>query len=146
MKKILLVFLLISTIFAYDGNWLYQKGLEDKKIDRGLRGSYYDSALYRAYVSGVVDSWVGSLFCPSSNATNGQAFDIVFKYLEEHPEKRDTVAVLLIVNALQKVWPCHHKLKVEDVISKLYELEKYVKTCKEKKSDMFSHLYHFLTN
>ncbi len=130
----------MTTIFAHDGNWLYQKGLENKKIDQGLKGNYIESSMYVAYIFGIADEWGGLLVCPSSGVKYRQIIDIVFKYLAEHPEKREKPAFWLIINALQKVWPCHHKLKVEDVISKLYEIEKFAKGCKEKKEDMSCYL------
>jgi uncharacterized beta-barrel protein YwiB (DUF1934 family) len=135
MKKILFILiLLISSLqlnFAYDGNWLYYKGLEDKKLNEGLRGNYFDSALFCGYISGIVDTWNGLLFCPPSHVTNGQIYDIVFKYLDEHPEKRNLSADILIVEALQKIWPCDSKIKLGNIIWKLYNIENFAKKCKQ---------------
>jgi hypothetical protein len=140
MKKyFFILILLISSLqlnFAYEnGNWLYHKGLKYKKLENGkIRTNNFDSSidigLYSGYIIGVTDTWYGILFCPSSHVTNEQIFDIVFKYLDKYPEKRNDSADHLIVEALQKIWPCNNKFKLSDIKGILLYIEDLAKKCK----------------
>ena len=111
MKKLVFLVLVISFSFAgfIDGNELYESGLESYKIDIGQRGSWIDVGFYAGYVDGVFDAYVGLLFCPPNNIKAGQVYDIVFKYLQNHPENRNLSANTLVFKALNKIWPCKKK-------------------------------------
>lgn len=45
--------------------------------------------------------------CFPSGVTYGQLVKVVMKYLEEHPEKLNGSATLLIAQALHEAFPCH---------------------------------------
>jgi len=45
-------------------------------------------------------------FCISPDVEIGQTTDVVTKWIENHPEKRHRLAVILIHDALTEAWPC----------------------------------------
>ena len=108
MKKIIFLILLISFSFAdfVDGNKLYQTGLEYYKNEIGQRGSWLETGFYYGYVAGIFGAYNTFFFCSPNNIELGQVVDIVFKYLQNHPEKRNLPANILVVKALKEVWPC----------------------------------------
>ena len=109
MKKIL-IFLLFLVSFSFgwfvDGNRLYDDGLEYHKYEEALNFSGVQAGRYQGYVMGVYDAYDRILICAPKNVTAGQVADIVFKYLQEHPEIRNKPADFLILKSLKKVWPC----------------------------------------
>jgi hypothetical protein len=112
MKKLIYLLLMFSFLFAgsfINGNKLYNVGLENYKIQLGDRGNWIDSGFYMGYVEGVFDSYNKVLFCSPLNITSGQVHDIIFKYLQNHPEIRNLPANLIILKALKKIWPCKNK-------------------------------------
>jgi hypothetical protein len=46
-------------------------------------------------------------YCPGPNVTSGQTYRIVVKFINDHPEKSDHEARILIVNAAASAFPCH---------------------------------------
>lgn len=67
----------------------------------------------RIYVQGVVDGQLAAVmatsrdvaYCIPEASTPDQVKDVVFRYLEEHPERRHQMAGSLIANALSDAWP-----------------------------------------
>jgi hypothetical protein len=57
----------------------------------------------------TLDTSIGGLFCPPNDITVGQAADIVFKYLDSHPEIRNIQANFLVVKAMTDAYPCKTK-------------------------------------
>lgn len=108
MKKLVFLILVASFSFAgfIDGNNLYQAGLEYYKNNIGERCNWFQNGFYEGYVDGVFDAYNGILICSPNNIKAGQVFDIVFKYLQNHPENRNLSANYLVLKALQEVWPC----------------------------------------
>ena len=45
--------------------------------------------------------------CPSTSVTGEQLTDVVIKWLDDHPEKRDRAAPYLIDAALNEAFPCN---------------------------------------
>ncbi len=45
-------------------------------------------------------------FCLPKESTNGQLLQIFIKYLDDHPEELHKPAALLLVQSLQKAFPC----------------------------------------
>ena len=43
---------------------------------------------------------------PGSHVTRMQVVDVLVKWLDEHPQRRDLPAVLLVSTALADAWPC----------------------------------------
>jgi hypothetical protein len=41
-----------------------------------------------------------------ADVTNGQAEDVVGKYLKDHPEERHHMAAALIIKAIAEAFPC----------------------------------------
>lgn len=48
----------------------------------------------------------GELFCMPSQATVGQAHDVIRQFLETRPEERHEHAGVVAALALARVWPC----------------------------------------
>jgi hypothetical protein len=46
-------------------------------------------------------------FCHPNGVTIGQAYRVLLKYLDEHPERTNERAVLLALLAFKEAWPCH---------------------------------------
>jgi len=89
-----------------DGNELYKLGLENYKANIGQRCNWLDVGNYEGYIVGVFDSYDRLFFYSPNNIKFGQVFDIVFKYLQNHPEKRNLYANIIVLKSLQKVWLC----------------------------------------
>ena len=62
------------------------------------------ASLYMGYVSGVFDATSHYINIPK-NITHGQAWDIVTKFLNKHPERLNEPAAKLIVEALLEAFP-----------------------------------------
>ena len=77
------------------------------------------------YVLGAIEGWSAAMgliregnpevhlhgialfaLCPPDDHNLKQAFDIVVKYLRDHPEHRDRSMALLTRIALSEAWPC----------------------------------------
>lgn len=94
--------------FALTGNELHQM-FEQK-----------DRVAYIRYIQGIMDtqSFIATAvrsnkefgamptICPPSGSTYGQGVDLIKKYLNEHPESRNSEAPLIAHNALIAVWRC----------------------------------------
>lgn len=110
LKKILL-FVFLSfvsfSVFSMDGNKLYKHG---KEYINPNSHSYVDIGIYIGYISGVLESNTIAYgpFCAPKKAIYDQAYEIVYNYLKNHPEKREQDASKLIFEALQSVWGCNN--------------------------------------
>lgn len=99
-----------------DGNELYSWCRAYKDVAKA-RGDEFGintadgSAAFNAgscmgYVRAAVDSLpVGEEFSPSPHVKLSQYLDVVFKYLDEHPESRDKEAAILVTKALTQAFP-----------------------------------------
>lgn len=58
------------------------------------------------YIKGVSDVANGQYLCAPDGANAGQAKDIVNKFLLEAPQQRHQNAMLLVLAALSRAWPC----------------------------------------
>jgi hypothetical protein len=59
------------------------------------------------YISGTIQVYaLMKSLCPSELSTNQQFRDIVVRHLENHPETRDQIAPILILDAAQNIFPC----------------------------------------
>jgi len=62
----------------------------------------------QGYVMGVLEGAVlgPQSYCPGPNVTSGQTYRLVAKFINDHPEKSDHEARILIVNAAASAFPC----------------------------------------
>jgi hypothetical protein len=62
----------------------------------------------QGYVMGVLEGAIlgPQSYCPGPNVTSGQTYRIVVKFINDHPEKSDHEARILIVNAAASAFPC----------------------------------------
>jgi hypothetical protein len=106
MKKLLLITLAVTTTAAQaeflSGNDLLSKLNSEGFADRGF-------AL--GYIAGVSDALEDVVVCTPTGATTGQARDLVWQHLRINPQFRHLGASFLIVEALQRAWPCKQKGK-----------------------------------
>ena len=107
MKKIILSLLLISSLLAMSGNELYEYGLEYVKVKNGLKANEGKAGLFVGYIAGVNES-IGVLgaYCIPKNTGGIAIVDIVFRYVENHPERRNQIGSVLVIEALKEVYPC----------------------------------------
>lgn len=97
-----------------DGNELYAELQTRNKITSGQASPIVATDLVLAnyaagYVKGAVDSANGGAFCVPSGILVGQITDVVFRYLDTHPEQRHQSAHLLVITALKEKFPCAKK-------------------------------------
>ncbi|MGE3297794.1 MAG: Rap1a/Tai family immunity protein [Porticoccaceae bacterium] len=88
----------------YSGSQIYSY------LEKALRGTAdYETGVGSGYVIGVFDSLSGVLVCSPGGVTVKQAKQIVFNYMQKHPELWDKSADISIIAALGEVWPCKKK-------------------------------------
>lgn len=91
----------------WEGTRLFQR------LEKDLNGSTdYGSGAATGYVLGVLDFAQDVLVCmPTGDAGVGvrQAKQIVFNYMQKHPELWNQSADISVVNAVQEVFPCKKK-------------------------------------
>lgn len=70
-------------------------------------GKYLESnSLVRGYFAGVQDSLNGQFFCVESEVKLSQSTEIIIKYLKDNPEKWHNAGKNLVIEALNKSFPC----------------------------------------
>lgn len=68
---------------------------------------YHESnSMIRGYFAGVQDSYNGVYFCVESEVKMSQAAEIVIKYMKDNPEKWHKAGKILVIEALDKAFPC----------------------------------------
>lgn len=110
MKRLLFVFALLgfaSTCHAQfvTGNKLYTKCVAMKQWEATNQMSasevqIADGMFCMGYVAGVADAADGPLVDIPAGATQQQLADIVYDYLDKHPESRNLSAMILVRAAL----------------------------------------------
>jgi hypothetical protein len=80
----------------------------DMNVDSATKLQVMKMVRCVAYVDGVTDGWVqaGGHLCAPASATLEQYADVVSKYLEDHPERLHLQAGMLVIEALNRAWPC----------------------------------------
>jgi hypothetical protein len=85
----------------------YFKSGNDLKQELEGDGANYGYGM--GFIVGVSDSYNQYLYClpaGESGVTVGQVVEVVKKYLRATPERLHEPAYVLVVTALQRVWPC----------------------------------------
>ena len=106
-----------SAMAARTGTWL--KECTDRAepalaaMDKGERASIAEvgeaavfAAIFFGYVEGVVDEGWSPAPCITEGVTKKQIFEVVRKYLKDHPEELGLPAATIIQKAINKAWPC----------------------------------------
>ncbi len=107
MRKITL--LTITILFCSNSHADFTTGNELQEWlseSEGGNESRYDTGLFRGYVSGVVDTGDDVLFCTTQGVNRGQYTAVVAKYIKSNPEKWNMGASLLVIEAMEKAFPC----------------------------------------
>lgn len=97
----LFILLAPNVASAFDGNTLYSWGKE-----RANSVNSFNSGAYSGYVLGVVDSFSQNSICLPNGAQNSQILDVVYNYLNAHPENRNRHAGVLVLIAMEQAFPC----------------------------------------
>jgi len=114
MKKMLIaVFALVmfsSSAFAtfYDGAMLVQKWREYKKHESGLKmeiSADMDASWYQGYVTGIADACDGVMFTLPVGIMPKQIYEIVGKWLDDHPGELNKPADVLVEKAIMSAFP-----------------------------------------
>jgi len=101
---------MVSNLLAYfPGSQLYEYGLEYNKMRHGLQSNGAGVGAFLGYIGAINDMAVQHFYCLPNNVEGSTIADVVFKYLDEHPEKRTSMASVLVVNALKEAYPCKRK-------------------------------------
>ena len=105
----LLLLFVPTMLIAYDdlfsGNKL--KELMDHKDPVVTPQVVHDRGIAQGFVMGVAGVLsTGEYYCPPTGSTQSQAYDVVKKYLEDHPENRYLPAHFLVAEALKQSFPC----------------------------------------
>lgn len=78
-------------------------------IQEQVRCAAYINGLAQGQALMAVRDKSPQIFCIPETATNGQAVEIVVKYLKANPEMRHRLGSLLITIALRDAFPCDKK-------------------------------------
>lgn len=100
MKKLILIAALAaSPAYAqfYSGNDLLEKLNDTNPAQRMF-------AL--GYVAAVIDTVIDVQVCPPDQIQVGQVRDIVHRWLQNNPDKRQFTASSIVIHALKQSWPC----------------------------------------
>lgn len=96
--------------FNHDGNWLQSNCAEYVK-DNPSDGVKVGACI--GYVTGFVEGWDlngfasnGLRLCFPNGVTNEQLVKIVYKYLNDHPERLHMEAGTLVLMILDDTFPC----------------------------------------
>lgn len=111
MGRLILAALLSSITFSAcaitTGNDLYEHGKAYNSIFKlnqeanAISGT--EAGMFSGYIMAVNDL---APFCLPEGVKMGQVYDVVFNYLDVHPEARQKPAITLIAKAVHKAWPC----------------------------------------
>ncbi len=93
----------------WSGNHIYDL-CQHYKADK-LKGSLGPGCFM--YIAGVTqtlvlndDTETMTSPCPGKGVTDEQITDVVIKWLDDHPEKRDLPAPYIVMESLNKAFPC----------------------------------------
>lgn len=68
---------------------------------------YHESnSMIRGYFAGVQDVYNGVYFCVDPEVKMSQAAEIIIKYMKDNPEKWHEAGSILVIEALNKSFPC----------------------------------------
>lgn len=116
MKNSIFIIILLALSFSsqakfYSGEQLYQYGESYKKISHNNSKPADDmllTGIYLGYIASVLDvygSEGAEVFC-QPNGQLGTYADLVYKFLDENPEKRVKSAEENIIEVMQKSFKC----------------------------------------
>lgn len=103
--KTLAAIILITCTSAHAG---YVTG---NKLDSMLKGQTTENAIGSGYVLGVFDAYYKVGHCAPDTVTITQVIDMTKIMLKASPEKRNEPADLLILDMLERYWPCPKQTK-----------------------------------
>ncbi|HBQ5668272.1 Rap1a/Tai family immunity protein [Klebsiella variicola] len=102
----------------YDGQQLYRYAQEYKKAEQGVRSTpdnQLQAGVFMGYVASMVDAYGdegAQVFCQSNGRLQTYA-DVVYKYLNDNPDKRVNSAESLVIAAMQASFRCNEPPKLD---------------------------------
>ncbi|MFA1661598.1 Rap1a/Tai family immunity protein [Klebsiella quasipneumoniae] len=101
----------------YDGQQLYQYALEYKKAEQGGRrtpDNQLQAGVFMGYVASMIDAYGAEgaqVFCQPNGRLQTYA-DVVYKYLNDNPDRRVNSAESLVIAAMQASFRCKEPPKL----------------------------------
>lgn len=105
-----------SIVTWVDGNRLHVDCLEALRLETERTRDAWAAGSCVGYITGVVEAlqaasvYGGSLSgrraCIPASVTPRQTRDVVMRFLQQNPEKRHKIALDLVVEAIDKAFPC----------------------------------------
>lgn len=101
----------------YDGQQLYLYAQEYKKAEQGGRStpdSQLQAGVFMGYVASMIDAYGNEgaqVFCQPNGRLQTYA-DVVYKYLNDNPDKRVNSAESLVIAAMQASFRCKEPQKL----------------------------------
>ncbi|HBS0498885.1 Rap1a/Tai family immunity protein [Klebsiella variicola subsp. variicola] len=102
----------------YDGQQLYRYAQEYKKAEQGVRSipdNQLQAGVFMGYVASMVDAYGdegAQVFCQPNGRLQTYA-DVVYKYLNDNPDKRVNSAESLVIAAMQASFRCNEPPKLD---------------------------------
>ncbi len=88
----------------YSGSRLFEY------LEKDLHGTAgYEAGAAHGYVVGVFDSLSGLFVCAPGGVTARQVEQVVYNYMQKHPESWEKSADTSVAAALTEVWRCKKK-------------------------------------
>lgn len=101
----------------YDGQQLYQYAQEYKKAEQGVSSTpnnQLQAGVFMGYVASMIDAYCAEgaqVFCHPNGRLQTYA-DVVYKYLNDNPDKRVNSAESLVIAAMQASFRCKESPKL----------------------------------
>jgi hypothetical protein len=111
MKRIVCCLLLLLLVGGAQATSYYHNVdmLENLPLDYDRNDPEAKAAYFRGYVAGVADSTRDSAWCPPGDVKAEQTYDMVSKYMKDHPPTANQGAVAVVTTALATNFPCRSK-------------------------------------
>lgn len=100
----LLLCLLFSPAYA---TGYYRDELEE--LDAALASKLHVDKLSfaKGFVTGAANATAGVTWCPNADVTEEQIFQVVARFMRDHPESRKRSAANMVGDALAAAFPCN---------------------------------------
>jgi hypothetical protein len=99
--------ILIAVVLCWCPAGLQAEFLTGNKLYEFCTSHGIESTVCRSYVMGVVDAYNSDKTCVPEHVAASQLTDIVADWLFSHPASRHISAPKLVVEAIQKQFPCN---------------------------------------
>ena len=103
-----LITILLGTLYAGTLQAAYFNGAKlFGYLEKNINGeNSYDLGSGNGYLLGAADTGNGIMFCLPVDASFGQIKQIIYNYMQKHPQLWNLGAEVSVINALKEVYPC----------------------------------------